>query len=210
MLGALVASTQSFQGFEASQGSQGFSASFSGACPPTNSFLGTACGMRIAAMAAASCDNVQAEMQARVDGQFNTWHDPHNNGTYTKQSYGGDFSASRLTGDRMFTDKMIFTFAAVGSNCRIDACSRSQVTSVFDGGTNYCNLKMCAAPLAALLLPPRHAHYHRHPSWTHSCISTAHPCTGSTAVWPRAASLCSMISRLPARPPRSSRAAAST
>lgn len=99
--------------------------------------------MRVATLAATSCSNVKAEMQARVGGQLlNTWHDPHNNGTYTLQSYGGDFSASRRTGDRMFTDKMIFTLTAVGRSCRIDACSRSQVTSVFDGGTNYCNLKM--------------------------------------------------------------------
>merc|ERR1711998_390967 len=93
--------------------------------------------------AAASCGTVLSEMRARVKSQYGGWHDPHNNGTYAAQSYGGTFSASRLTGDGKYTDKMIFTLAAAGpASCKIEACSRSQVFSIADGGTNYCDLKM--------------------------------------------------------------------
>jgi hypothetical protein len=99
--------------------------------------------VKLTATAAASCADVKAEMAARVDGQFAKWHDPHNNGTYTAQSYGGDWSASRKTGDGKYTDKLIFDFADAGNGaCTIEACSRSQVFSVGDAGTNYCNLKM--------------------------------------------------------------------
>merc|ERR1712022_42976 len=84
--------------------------------------------MGITTTAAASCSKVLAEMKARIAGQYGAWHDPHNNGTYSVQSYGGTFSASRLTGD--------------GSGCKIEACSRSQVFSIADYGTNYCDLKM--------------------------------------------------------------------
>jgi len=102
--------------------------------------------MRISTVAAASCDDVLAEINARVNGQSSVWHDPHNNGTYTKQNYGGSYSASRRTGDGKYTDKMIFTLTptagASSSSCKLEACSRSQVFSLLDMGTNYCNLKM--------------------------------------------------------------------
>merc|ERR1712129_48031 len=83
-------------------------------------------------------------INARVNGQSGVWHDPHNNGTYHKQSYGGSYSASRVTGDGKYTDKMIFTLTPgeSSSSCKLEACSRSQVTSLLDMGTNYCDLKM--------------------------------------------------------------------
>merc|ERR1712166_1247670 len=57
--------------------------------------------------------------------------------------YGGTLSTSRLTGDGQFTDKQIFTLTDKSADsCQIEACSRSQVTSVLDMGTNYCALKM--------------------------------------------------------------------
>ena len=104
---------------------------------------GTGCGMKVVATAAASCDAVQVEIEARVAGE-NSWTDPHNGGTYTAADFGGTFSASRLTGDGSgYTDHMIFTLSDLGgSGCKIEACSRSQVPSLFDMGTNYCNLKM--------------------------------------------------------------------
>jgi hypothetical protein len=39
---------------------------------------------------------------------------------------------------------MIFTLTpgASSSSCKLEACSRSQVFSLLDMGTNYCNLKM--------------------------------------------------------------------
>ena len=111
-------------------------------CPPTAAPLGVACGMKISTTATASCSNVLAEMKARVNGQFGSWHDPHNNGTYAVQSYGGTFSASRVTGNGKYTDKMIFTLSDESGGCKIEACSRSQVFSIGDMGTNYCDLKM--------------------------------------------------------------------
>ena len=111
--------------------------------PPTLSDSFPTPAVKITATASASCADVKAEMGARVDGQYAAWHDPHNNGTYTSQSYGGDYSASRLTGDGKYTDKMIFDLSDAGDGgCTIEACSRSQVFSIGDAGTNYCDLKM--------------------------------------------------------------------
>ena len=84
MLALGVAGGTAFQGFQMSKAFKGFGSSFDGACPSTPVPLGVACGMRITTVAAASCDDVLAEINARVNGQSGTWHDPHNNGTYTK------------------------------------------------------------------------------------------------------------------------------
>jgi hypothetical protein len=46
----------------------------------------------------------------------------------------------RLTGDGKYTDKIIFTFEDSGSSCNVGACSQSQVFSIGDAGTNYCNM----------------------------------------------------------------------
>ena len=117
------------------------SAALSAKCPSAPLI---ACGMEVEATAAASCDDVLVEMAARVAGQTSgQWHDPHNKGTYTVQSYGGNFSTSRVTGDGKYTDKQIFTVTPLSSTtCTISACSRSQVFSIGDAGTNYCDVKM--------------------------------------------------------------------
>merc|ERR1712000_239894 len=107
-------------------------------CPGSPAALVHA-GMKITAAAQVSCDIVLQEMKDRVDGK-NDWYDQHNRGTYTEQSYGGAFSASRLTGDGKYTDKMIFDLTPDGDSCKIEGCSESQVTSVADFGTNYCEL----------------------------------------------------------------------
>merc|ERR1712195_199059 len=109
-------------------------------CPSTSAVI--ACGMKVTTTASASCADVLAEMKARIAGQYGAWHDPHNNGTYKVESYGGTFSTSRLTGDGKYTDKQIFTLTDQSGSCLIEACSRSQVNSLFDKGTNYCDLKM--------------------------------------------------------------------
>merc|ERR1712166_429434 len=109
-------------------------------CPGSPAAL-VHCGMKITTTAQTSCAVVKQEMADRVAGK-NGWYDQHNRGTYTAQSYGGDFSASRLTGNGKYTDKMIFDLKSDGSNCIIEACSESQVTSVADGGGNYCELKL--------------------------------------------------------------------
>ena len=110
------------------------------ACPSTPA--SQAAGMRVTTTAYASCDEVRAELAARVEGQGSTWHDPHNAGTYTKNWASDDgFSTSRLTGDGSnYIDHQVFTLAADGDSCKIMACSRSQSSSYGDYGTNYCNL----------------------------------------------------------------------
>merc|ERR1711991_1085091 len=60
----------------------------------------------------------------------------------TEQNYGGDVSASRLTGDGKYTDKMVFSLTDADGSCKIEACSESQVFSIGDASTNYCNVKL--------------------------------------------------------------------
>merc|ERR1711892_1350623 len=118
-----------FQGFNPFRGKD---SSFNAACPSTPVAFGVARGMRITTVASASCNDVLAEINARVNGQSGVWHAPHNNGTYHKQSYGGSYSASRVTGDGKYTDKMIFTLTPgeSSSSCKLEACSRSHDFSV--------------------------------------------------------------------------------
>ena len=113
-------------------------------CPGSAAYVHASA--RVQVQANAACDEVQAEMLSRVHSQPDKWHDPHNNGTYstTSESLIADTLAfSRLTGDRKYTDKMIFSFAdGADGKCEMLACSESQVTSILDFGTNYCNLRM--------------------------------------------------------------------
>lgn len=49
----------------------------------------------------------------------------------------------RVTGDGKYTDKFDFNFSESGietQSCTVEACSESQVNSVVDYSTNYCNL----------------------------------------------------------------------
>jgi lipocalin len=116
---------------------------FDGTCPGSGASLFHT-GMKITTTAAASCATVDAELTARIAGQYAAWHDPHNNGTYYDADFGGDASFTRVTGDLKYTGKMTFTLVdgADADSCVIQACSESQVTSLSDFGTNYCNLKM--------------------------------------------------------------------
>ena len=99
---------------------------------------------KITAFANAPCDSVRSEMLARIHGQPKTWHDPHNNGTYAVLDASGDvLQLQRETGNHRYTDKFNFVFVAPSdSTCTLLGCSESQVTSVADFGTNYCNLRM--------------------------------------------------------------------
>ena len=47
-----------------------------------------------------------------------------------------------MSGNKKYTDKLTFTFTAQGGGCEISGCSESQVTSIADFSTNYCNLRM--------------------------------------------------------------------
>ena len=86
-----------------------------------------------------------SEMKARVEGiSTGAWHDPHNNGVYSLLSQSdGDLDFQRVTGNKKYTDLLKFTFEDAADNtCNIQGCSASQVTSVADFSTNYCNLRM--------------------------------------------------------------------
>eukprot|EP00420_Gonyaulax_spinifera_P036416 CAMPEP_0197872092 /NCGR_PEP_ID=MMETSP1439-20131203/2297_1 /TAXON_ID=66791 /ORGANISM="Gonyaulax spinifera, Strain CCMP409" /LENGTH=190 /DNA_ID=CAMNT_0043491063 /DNA_START=60 /DNA_END=632 /DNA_ORIENTATION=+ len=101
--------------------------------------------MQVTADAAVACSKARAEMLARVKSQGPFWHDPHNNGTYSivDESRPRELTFSRLTGDRLYTDKMTFVLEPAGdAQCTIYGCSESQGPSVADFSTNYCNLRM--------------------------------------------------------------------
>lgn len=109
-------------------------------CPGSSAWIFHA-EAKVTATAQVSCAKVKQEMADRIAGA-NGWYDQHNKGSYTVQSLGGQFSATRQTGDGKYTDKMIFDLSGDGDTCKVEGCSESQVTSVADFGTNYCNLKL--------------------------------------------------------------------
>lgn len=95
------------------------------------------------ATATASCDVVKQEIKDRLAGQ-NGWYDQHNRGTYTEVPASGSatVSATRLTGNGKYTDKINWVLSGSGDTCSIQACSESQVFSIADGSANYCNMKL--------------------------------------------------------------------
>lgn len=109
-------------------------------CPTSDSKMHAGCEVSIEFVD--ECTTVKKEIEARIFGQYETWHDPHNNGTYSLTSQDdSQFSISRVTGDLKYTDKMIFTFTNnVHDGCTVGACSQSQVFSIGDYSTNFCNL----------------------------------------------------------------------
>jgi len=112
-------------------------------CPGSSSTVHASC--KVSVTANAPCDKVMAEMKARVDGQSTgQWHDPHNNGTYSLTGSSGQDSLDfqRVTGNKKYTDKLLFDFTDTGNQCEISGCSESQVFSVADFSTNYCNMRM--------------------------------------------------------------------
>ncbi|KAJ1439106.1 hypothetical protein B484DRAFT_392002 [Ochromonadaceae sp. CCMP2298] len=108
-------------------------------CPSSPVMQHSGCEMTTAFTA--SCSAVKSEVLQRVNGQYDRWHDPHNNGTYTTANTAADsvFDLERVTGDQKYTDKIRFTFSDNASGCTLEACSESQVFSISDFGTNYCN-----------------------------------------------------------------------
>ena len=111
-------------------------------CPTSPVTMHAGCQVSIT-FPSTSCDAVRGEISKRVNGQYGSWYDPHNNGTYsiTDSSSSDSMSLSRLTGDKKYTDKMIFSYAVMASGgCDVTAFSESQVTSLLDYATNYCNV----------------------------------------------------------------------
>ena len=109
-------------------------------CPTSESSMHAGCEVTISFKE--SCDAVRAEIAKRTGGQFDTWHDPHNNGSYSFIEKSNDLlQLSRLTGDKKYTDKINFVFADGETNtCDVAACSESQSFSIGDYGTNFCNI----------------------------------------------------------------------
>jgi hypothetical protein len=103
-----------------------------------------------------TCDAVYNEMMSRVNDQYNNWHDPHNNGTYIiTESSSKEISLDRKTGDGSgYTDKVLYTLTPSSTNgCDVTGCSESQVFSIGDYGTNYCNVRnLYAAPFVSTTL----------------------------------------------------------
>ena len=108
-------------------------------CPKSGALMHAGCEVTISFQN--SCSEVQAEINARINGQGAGWTDPHNNGTYSILSAADDlYQLQRLTGNEKYTDKINFGFDAKSeSECEVSACSESQVYSIGDAGTNFCN-----------------------------------------------------------------------
>jgi cathepsin L len=123
-------------------------------CPGSKAFIHASCKMTVT-FTASSCADVAEEVRLRVNGT-DGWCDPHNKGHYALTgATATDLSLTRLTGNNKYTDKLNLLFtstdmSAAGSaatGCVVSACSESQVTSVIDMSTNYCNLHdlMCGS-----------------------------------------------------------------
>lgn len=113
-------------------------------CPGSGSLIHA--GIKVTTTAHASCDQVKAEIKARIGGT-NGWADPHNGGIYTLLAESdAQIKTQRTTnpakavGGKVYTDKQIFTFSDVSGSCEIQACSESQGFSVMDFSTNYCDI----------------------------------------------------------------------
>ena len=126
-------------------------------CPSSPSFIHASA--KVTSVAQASCENVREEMLARIDGQFEHWHDPHNNGTYAVLDASGSdkLVLQRTTGNRKYVDKLAFVLQSTSSStCTLLGCSESQTTSVADFGTNYCNIRMLYCGTADGCKPVEH------------------------------------------------------
>jgi hypothetical protein len=105
------------------------------------------CGGTVEATVAESCSAVMQEVKDRVN-ELNGWYDAHNNGTYTLLAESGNvLSLNRVTGDGKYTDLINMDFTDSGSACAVTSCSESQVFSIGDFSTNYCNqfLLLCGS-----------------------------------------------------------------
>mmetsp|Transcript_47349 Transcript_47349/g.107429 ORF Transcript_47349/g.107429 Transcript_47349/m.107429 type:complete len:171 (-) Transcript_47349:92-604(-) len=119
-------------------------AASSAVCPGSPSSVHASC--QIKAEVDGPCKAVRQEVLARLGAQASgAWHDPHNNGTYTYNSAlpDGGLVLSRTSPTGAYTDKLGLSFtAASNTTCVVAGCSESQVFSIMDFSTNYCNLRM--------------------------------------------------------------------
>lgn len=108
------------------------------ACPGSPAKMHAKCDMGVTF--SNPCDSVITEINSRVSGK-DGWTDPHNGGVYSITNQSSLFlSGKRVTGDNKYTDLFDFSFTSTSGGCVVEACSESQVTSILDFSTNYCNL----------------------------------------------------------------------
>merc|ERR1712086_241511 len=112
---------------------------------PGSAFSGTHAACSIALEFKESCDVVQAEMKARI-AATNGWIDRKSHpGTYKQlEDATTCLKAQRTTGAGAkpgpFTDKFGFIFTpSSDGGCAVQGCSESQVSSLMDMSTNFCN-----------------------------------------------------------------------
>lgn len=120
-------------------------------CPGSPATPHASC--EVVATAQATCSDVLNEMVLRANGTHDgSWTDPHNGGTYTVEGQTAtQLRVKRVTGSHKpgpYTDQILFTLSGSGSSCSIQGCSESQVTSIGDYSTNYCNQRnlYCGVP----------------------------------------------------------------
>eukprot|EP00591_Stephanopyxis_turris_P012455 CAMPEP_0195518182 /NCGR_PEP_ID=MMETSP0794_2-20130614/12500_1 /TAXON_ID=515487 /ORGANISM="Stephanopyxis turris, Strain CCMP 815" /LENGTH=171 /DNA_ID=CAMNT_0040647107 /DNA_START=50 /DNA_END=565 /DNA_ORIENTATION=+ len=131
--------TRLFSAAVALLASQGVQAS---SCPGSPVALHARCELTVTFQN--PCSDVHDEILARIQGSMNgTWTDPHNGGNYTLLSDSDTLiDAQRHVGaghGDYKPDKFGIGLTSNGDSCDVDACSESQILSVEDFSTNYCN-----------------------------------------------------------------------
>jgi len=101
----------------------------------------SACGMSV--VFEASCADVQQEIEARITGNVDRKALPGNYFSTSSESNtctkgGRDTNANADPGP--FTDLFGFLYGGSGNSCTISGCSESQVNSLCDMSTNFCNM----------------------------------------------------------------------
>jgi hypothetical protein len=113
-------------------------------CPSSPAKVHASC--RVYTVFENPCTTVQQEMMKRVNGQADgSWTDPHNAGNYTALATPAGLPSTwqfqRVTGDGKYTDLINYAFYNLNeASCQVYGCSVSQVFSIGDAGTNYCNI----------------------------------------------------------------------
>ena len=111
-------------------------------CPGSPSKAHAKCQLSV--VVDAPCTVALRTVHGRVRGK-NGWMDckEPKPGMYS----GAAWAAARVTGNGAFRDKLAFHFEPQGGadptsgTCKLTACSESQVDSIIDYSTNYCNLR---------------------------------------------------------------------
>jgi len=110
-------------------------------CPGSAAWIHASCEVSVT-FPSTQCADVQAEAEARMAAQGG-WRDPHNGGTYANRSpaTASLIQGKHITGSSQhYEDHFNLAFEQNGGDCKLSGCSESQVTSVLDFSTNFCNM----------------------------------------------------------------------